>query len=382
MGDEWTMDHMPERPDGTKIEVRREGEALTIYIPPAGLRGPGGGLLVFSILWNGFMAFFTPMWFLGEQPPGGHPVFLYLFLALFWAVGIGLLIGALKMIFGKTLVRIEGGGLFIQKKLFGRGKLRQHTLPAAPSARLETAYEQNDTPVYAVVVKADDGKVKFGTALSDDEKDWLVAELNVFFGAENVATPPSRAKEIKFEEYHVTEPRERPRQMSAEIDDVPGRELRIRFAPLRRTWFGGVLFALTVLVLLGSLAGVGWLVWRLMEGEEALSFFLTAFLGFAGPLLLMVAFLGLPQFLRRAEVTLTRDACTVHNTLQMGERAVRSVPIERVAEAVIKKAGPIHLLSLKLKDGAPMDVYGPARMDELEWMASRINECLAEERGL
>ena len=49
--------------------------------------------------------------------------------------------------------------------------------PPTPSAELETSYEQNDTPVYAVSVKTAGSKVKFGTALSDDEKDHIRENL-------------------------------------------------------------------------------------------------------------------------------------------------------------------------------------------------------------
>ena len=179
------------KPKRSKIQLHRDANALTIYLPPAALRGPGAFLLLFSIVWNGIMAVSVLFMLFGMSKSEGPPWLLYPFLALFWAVGLGTLYAALRLVFGKTFVRIEGGQVFIQTKLFHRGRLRRWTLAAAPSARLAEAYEQNEQPVYAVAIKTTGRDAKFGTSLRDDEKTWLVGELNAFFGAGPVR-PPSQ----------------------------------------------------------------------------------------------------------------------------------------------------------------------------------------------
>jgi len=43
---------------------------------------------------------------------------------------------------------------------------------------LEESYRQNEQPVYRLGIEAPEGKAKFGTQLDDEEKRWLLGEIN------------------------------------------------------------------------------------------------------------------------------------------------------------------------------------------------------------
>jgi hypothetical protein len=62
---------VPDQPAGSNVvlDYRGQGQDLTLKVPPAGLLKGSKGMFVFSFVWLGFMAVFTPMWFLSDNGP-------------------------------------------------------------------------------------------------------------------------------------------------------------------------------------------------------------------------------------------------------------------------------------------------------------------------
>lgn len=171
------------RPADSVIEiVESTRDRLVIHIPPGGKKARSIGC--FALVWNGFMAVFTSIWmFAGVQNNADAPLYFIIpFLGLFWLVGLGMAYWWVRMRFMRLYLLIDPSRVAIQRTLFGRKSLKETHLGPSPFAALVESYQQNDVPVYAVAIEGTDRTAKFGTALSREEKDWLVTTINTFFG--------------------------------------------------------------------------------------------------------------------------------------------------------------------------------------------------------
>ncbi len=177
-------------PLGSRIKVVEEDhDGLVLYIPGGGKQAATLGC--FALLWNGFMCFFTVASLLGIFKGQGNdamPVmFLILFLGAFWAVGLGMAWFWLKMKYERTFLLLDRNRLVAQKVLFKRKRIEETALSRDSRAALVESYQQNDTPVYRIEVQGKSRAAKFGTSLSDEEKDWLVDRINDFLFVTPVA---------------------------------------------------------------------------------------------------------------------------------------------------------------------------------------------------
>jgi hypothetical protein len=171
------------RPADSTIEiVESTRDRLVIHIPPGGKKTRSIGC--FAIAWNGFMAVFTSIWlFVGMENNADAPLYVIIpFLGLFWLVGLGMAYWWVRMRFMRLYLLIDPSRVAIQRILFGRKSLKETHLAPNPYAELVESYQENDVPVYAVAIEGTDRTAKFGTALSREEKSWLVATINTFFG--------------------------------------------------------------------------------------------------------------------------------------------------------------------------------------------------------
>ena len=174
-------------PGGVGIQlVDDDGSRVVMVIPPGGSKGKGLGFI--ALIWNGltipmglFMIFFAEdvNWDGGAPPPLWG---LVLFFSVFWAAGLGMFYGWLRMRFTRVLLSVESERLSIQRSLFGRKQLTVAELSQESYAELVTSYEQNDVPVYCVCIHTAEGNEKFGTALSRPEKEWIVETINRALG--------------------------------------------------------------------------------------------------------------------------------------------------------------------------------------------------------
>lgn len=179
----------PPRPVETTIEVERYEDGITIRVPPLGLRKGSGGLFGFSLLWNGFMGLFTfvmVMAFLQDQANPKDSLWVaFLFIGLFWSVGVLLLLTSINLGRRRAAIAIAGGTLMVIQKGLFRTKQREWPLEhigaidAGPSG-----VEVNDRPLLELQIFDQDGD-KFAVlgGRSDDELQWLAGVLREATGA-------------------------------------------------------------------------------------------------------------------------------------------------------------------------------------------------------
>lgn len=181
-------------PSESSIQVVEESaERLVVLIPPGGKQSRFIGcfamfwLLVTAIV-SGVFCFAMVgdgmQWKGGKAPPVW---FLPLFLSAFWAVGIGMTIAWVRLRFTRLLLVLEPSRLAIKRELFNSTKVAVLELEESSQAVLESAYEENDRPVYRVCVTGVGREEKFGTGLAQPEKEWLVRTINGFLKSDAAA---------------------------------------------------------------------------------------------------------------------------------------------------------------------------------------------------
>ena len=169
-------------PADSRITIERFPDGLTIQLPPAGLSG-AQGLLVVAFAWIAIVGIITAVlaasFFGGNRQPDKAVWVLPLFLSVFWLVGIGLLLAGLNMARRRAAFAITGGTLMvIQTGLFG-SKTRDFEPGDVEAVRVgPSGMEVNDVPVRELQI-FDGGAAKFSllAGRSDAELDWLAAEL-------------------------------------------------------------------------------------------------------------------------------------------------------------------------------------------------------------
>jgi hypothetical protein len=186
-------------PAGSRIRiVESTADRLVLFIPPGGKNLIGLGF--FALVWNLFLTVFTSLWIVGavrgvNQGPKAPLVEIIPFFGLFWAAGLGMGWFWLRGRFERTFLLLDRERIVIQRILLGRKRLDETALGTAPRAALVESYQQNDKPVNRVEVTGANKAAKFGTALGDDEKDWLVDWINDFLGVPTGDEPKDAEKE-------------------------------------------------------------------------------------------------------------------------------------------------------------------------------------------
>lgn len=169
------------QPDESDIEVEEAADGVTLKVPPAGIWESSGGLVVFSVLWNGFMAIITgAMIFAGGDGVKGQDLFIVVpFLGLFWAVGIGMALGAINAGKRRAVLAVVGDRLLaLQTGIFG-GKRSQWQKDEILDIRSgPSGVEVNDEPVIELQIVPMKGK-KFGmlSGRNEEELRWIAVKL-------------------------------------------------------------------------------------------------------------------------------------------------------------------------------------------------------------
>ena len=176
----------PEPPPAARTRVVESGDRLLLAIPPGGATARSLG--VFALIWNGIAwAVFTVFLIAALHPvPGDRWVAAgaAAFAGLFPLFGLGLAVWWSRLRFTRTLVLIDPpagdrpGLAAVKTTWLGRERVRETPLTAGDRAALDTAYEQDDDPVFRVKVGTGDNAVTFGTALDDAELRWLCELIN------------------------------------------------------------------------------------------------------------------------------------------------------------------------------------------------------------
>lgn len=169
-----------ERPPGTAVRVEPTSNGLSMVVPPVGVRKGGKGLLGFSIMWCLFMAAFTFAWGAGAHSKSrAVPWPLWLFIAAFWAIGLGMLTGAINMGKRRALLLVANGRLKVAYS--GIWGTKQWEWPRESIAAIRadgSGMEVNHRPVPELQVHPVGGrKVGFFAGRPENELRWMAFEL-------------------------------------------------------------------------------------------------------------------------------------------------------------------------------------------------------------
>jgi hypothetical protein len=177
-----------ERPFDARVVLKRDGEQLTIHVPPLGVGLPAVGLLAFAVFWLGFIAFWT-MGALGlifgrGNVNAGNIAFAA-FSIPFWVVGVGLLGGVVWLTRGKKYVLIDPGMMVTETRCLAWHRTRQVGRDQVQCAReYESVIRNENTTTRRLAVElVYRGGVYRIPAVNAAEQAWLVAEINSFLQA-------------------------------------------------------------------------------------------------------------------------------------------------------------------------------------------------------
>jgi uncharacterized membrane protein len=164
-------------PAGTRIS--REGSApgdCVWHIPAS---GKFGFFLFFGLFWTAITAAVSGVFLFGGSKDGSEsqPWFLYPFFAVFWAIGFGMLYAALRNKYARHRITVTRDLVTLRREMFGRIKEKSLVTSNVSSVAQVVFYQQNYQPVYGVEIRGRNGKLRFGTALQEAEKAWLVADI-------------------------------------------------------------------------------------------------------------------------------------------------------------------------------------------------------------
>lgn len=183
-------------PVGSGIQiVQATDDHLVLTIPPGGKRGCSLGC--FAIAWLGITAAVSSGFVFAALQPNGPPWPIFLFLSIFWLIGLGMLYFSIKLRFTRGYLFLEPQRAVLQTILFGRKRITETALDANSVARLQVSYQENGVNVYRVEVVGSDTTLNFGTAWDEPAKEWYCAAIQAFldFHYHPESFPPPGASE-------------------------------------------------------------------------------------------------------------------------------------------------------------------------------------------
>jgi hypothetical protein len=181
--------------------LRRDGDVLSLLLPPGGLRGAGCFLLFFSLFWNAITWTMLSIFILNVFHPGTVKVknggnlpgvFSFLFMIPFVLIGLLTFVLAIFNIFGRcSLVMDRVRGIYRQE-VFGFKWDKKFDLTEISAVEMVVAYTQNHVPVYSVGLIRDGptptgqakpwrSRISFGSSLPEPERRWLCGEIHAFW---------------------------------------------------------------------------------------------------------------------------------------------------------------------------------------------------------
>lgn len=172
LGGEVVVEEKAGPPPGTNILLTRQVNGLRIEVPPKGFRGNSGSLLGLGLFWCLFMVIFS---FLARSAP--WPA--WLFLLVFWAVGLGMVLGAINLARRRFTIQVEDDRARVEQKgPFGLKSWAWDKSELAAVRADASGVKINNVPVLELQWHLVSGQ-KIGTlgGRSEAELQWVAAEL-------------------------------------------------------------------------------------------------------------------------------------------------------------------------------------------------------------
>lgn len=350
-------------PEGAGIEVLGHGrDRLAIR-----LAGRGGGFfLFFATFWLLITGAVTAGFVFGGALKGKEAFFLVPFFALFWAIGIGVLLVGLRQ---RTLVeRLEfrpGSVCWEARSLLGTSA---RTLSGDLKLSQAVSYEQNYQPVYHLRVTAADGqKIKFAGNLKREAQVWLLAHAGAALGAGAVDLPGA-AGDLPVPVLPEVKAGEAPPAGSGiEILEQGGGRLRVRLAGRKDA--GLLVFSIVWDAAITFMAGI-----MIFGGEWFGLLFLVPFYAVGVGLMIF----AIRQRTLVEEVSVGPDGAQLDARSALGKSGKRlggRLSLERASWA---SSGNTKYYQLVLKDplGGSMKFAGTLKPEAQLWLMARMEQVL------
>ncbi len=166
-----------EQPSYSEIQRLESDDGSVVWNIP---RGSGGSFLfVFAVLWNLICVGLAVAFIVNEPDKLAGPA---IFVFLFPAIGIFLLYWGVRQKFSTHLLGVGPAGVLLERKLFNTRKRINLPPGTVTSVQMKVFYQQNYEPVYGIEIRGTTGKLRFGSALDEDEKLWLCQDIRRVLG--------------------------------------------------------------------------------------------------------------------------------------------------------------------------------------------------------
>ena len=173
-------DDLFEQPADSKIVFEPIDGGVSLRVPPAGLWKGSGGLIYMAIFWLLITGVIT----LAMLASGDAPWLAFLFISVFWAVGVAMAVGAVRMGKRQAIIDVIGDTLLISETTGSRTKQHEWTVDQIRSIHMgPSGMEVNNKPVMQLQIDPIEGK-KLGifTNRDRDELRWLATTLRQALG--------------------------------------------------------------------------------------------------------------------------------------------------------------------------------------------------------
>jgi hypothetical protein len=107
------------------------------------------------------------------------------FFAVFYVIGFGVLYAGLREKYQRQRLIIGGGKITLSKQMFGKSKEKSLSSGTLTSVSKKEFYKQNYQPVYGIEIKGPNGKLRFGSIITTEERAWLLADMKKTLAVEN-----------------------------------------------------------------------------------------------------------------------------------------------------------------------------------------------------
>jgi serine/threonine protein kinase len=165
----WGSEYPKSLPADSRVQIESSLEGVKIILPPAGFRNSSRPLRSFSILWIGFIAFWT---FMSMRMRA--PFFFTLFSLPFWGVGVFLAKTALAPSLSTRELSVTREKLSLRSTIFGVEKLSSWPLSdVGPVSCIPSRLQFQGANGKELSVEAGTGHARFGSGLSDRELLYL-----------------------------------------------------------------------------------------------------------------------------------------------------------------------------------------------------------------
>ncbi|PSF32093.1 serine/threonine protein kinase [Aphanothece hegewaldii CCALA 016] len=176
---------IPTKPFNSQVHLSKQDDVLDIFIPPKGFHVGLIPIIIFAVIWNGFLILWYSIAFATWNNFGWFAAF---FATGHLCVGLGLILTIIFTLFGHTRLRIDSEQITLKNRLFGINSPFSKPKPRQRITRIERTpitYRQDSDgdrvtvhPQIKIWVGTKHLSLGNDGRLSEPELDWLAYELS------------------------------------------------------------------------------------------------------------------------------------------------------------------------------------------------------------